>query len=225
MVASILVAIASQGIVSQFEDAKHEGTVDEMREIARAIVGNPNVVTNGARTDFGYVGDVGAMPGNLTALLTNPGSYATWDGPYITGSFAASDYENDEWGVAYTFTDTLLKSTGSGSDIEKIFAASSAALLNNSVEGTVLDADRQSPDTLYTDSVKIVLTYPDGAGSTTSPSATPNGNGFFSFSGVPVGNHRLRVISIPLSDTMSYEITVYPATDVTLEVIFPADIF
>jgi prepilin-type N-terminal cleavage/methylation domain-containing protein len=225
MIAGILVAIASQGIVSQFENAKHEGTRDEMREIARAIVGNPNITSNGTRTDFGYVGDVGAMPANLTGLLTNPGSYSTWDGPYIKGTFAAADYQNDEWGVAYTFTDSLLKSTGSGSDIDKIFAASTSALLGNAVEGTILDANRQAPGTSFTDSVKVILTYPNGTGGTTSPSSTPTASGYFSFTSVPVGNHRLRVISIPLSDTMTYEITVYPARDVTMEVIFPADIF
>lgn len=225
MIASILVAIASQGIISQFENAKHEGTIDEMREIARAIVGNPHIISNGARTDFGYVGDVGAMPANLAGLLTNPGSYSTWDGPYIKGTFAAADYQNDEWGVAYTFTDTLLKSTGSGSDIEKIFASSTSALTSNTVEGTLLDANRQAPGTSFTDSVKVILTYPDGTGGTTSPSSTPTASGYFSFTSVPVGNHQLRVISIPLSDTMTYEITVYPASDVTMEVIFPADIF
>jgi prepilin-type N-terminal cleavage/methylation domain-containing protein len=225
MVAAILVAIASQGIVSQFENAKHDGTRDEMREIARAIAGNPNTQANGARTDFGYVGDVGNMPPNLAALLTNPGGYSTWDGPYIKGNFAAADYQNDEWGVAYGLTDTLLQSTGSGTNIDKVFAASTQALLTNTVSGTVLDANRQAPGSGFVDSVRVMFTYPNGAGGMTNLSSTTNASGYFSFVGIPVGNHVLRIISMPLADTMTYEVTVYPARDVSLEVIFPADIF
>ena len=71
-----------------------------MEMLARAIVGNPSLTQNGARSDFGYVGDVGAFPPNLQALYQSPGGYATWDGPYVTTSFAvdSTGFKTDAWG-------------------------------------------------------------------------------------------------------------------------------
>jgi type II secretory pathway pseudopilin PulG len=224
-VIGILVGVATVKLMDAIDNAKFEATVAEMEAIAQAISGNPHIYSDGARGDFGYVGDVGALPPDLDALYINPGGYGTWNGPYIESATETYGYRSDAWNVAYIYTDTLLRSMGSGSNVDKILAASSAALLSNEVSGVVLDADCQIPQAAFVDSVIIVLSYPDGAGGMNTSATNPNADGSFSFGNVPIGNHLLRVIAVSESDTMTYPCTVYPGKDVSLSIIFPADLF
>ena len=225
IVLGVLAAVASRKIGQSIETAKWEHTKVELDELARAFIGNPETYANGARTDFGYVGDVGALPLNLDGLSQNPGGYSTWDGPYITDAFTSGDYKKDAWGTTYTYTDTLLRSTGSGSNIDKVFAISAASLLSNSVKGVIVDANKNIPGATYDDSVSVRLTYPDGSGGATTASTIPNSFGNFSFTGVPVGNHTLTIIFIPDSDTVTFAVTVYPGADSKLDIVFPADLW
>lgn len=225
IILGILAAVATRKLGDSVETAKWEHTKVELDELARAMVGNPEVYSNGARTDFGYVGDIGALPLNLDGLSQNPGSYSTWNGPYITDAFTSGDYKKDAWGTTYTYTDTLLRSTGSGSNIDKVIAISSASLLSNGVEGVIVDANKNIPGATYDDSVSVRLTYPDGSGGTSTASTTPSSFGNFSFAGVPVGNHTLTIIYIPDSDTVTYAVTVYPGADSKLDIVFPADLW
>ncbi|MCP4568454.1 MAG: prepilin-type N-terminal cleavage/methylation domain-containing protein [FCB group bacterium] len=224
LIIGVLAGVASKTFIETLDTAKFEATRAEMQALAFAIAGNPNVYTKGARTDFGYVGDVGAMPPDLDALVTNPG-LSTWDGPYIKGDFDNDDFKFDGWNTAYILTDSLLRSTGSGSNIDKIFIAATAKLLSNSVSGYFLDADRQRPGAIYKDSLTVILTYPDGSGGVANASTAPNANGNFAFSGIPIGNHNLRVIYIPDSDTVSYVVCVEAGRSLTLDVTFPADLW
>jgi general secretion pathway protein G len=225
IILGILSTIAVTRMGSSIGTARFEQTKKELDQLAFAIVGNPELYADGARSDFGYVGDVGALPPDLDALTQNPGGYATWDGPYINRGMASDDFKKDAWGTAYTYTDTLLRSSGSGSNIDKKFAGSSVELLSNSVTGTVLDADMTMPGASYRDSVTVQLLFPDGSGSMTTANVNPDNHGYFSFSGIPIGNQTLRVIYVPDSDTMNYDIAVYPNRDVRLGIIFPADLW
>ncbi len=225
MIVGILATVAVRKLGTSLETAKYEHTKKELDALAAAIVGNPNVFANGARTDFGYVGDVGALPPNLDALITKPGGFATWEGPYINRGVDLGGFKQDAWNVAYTFVDTLLRSSGSGTNIDKIIAHSTAALLANSVRGTVADADRDLPGTAYSDSLIVRLTFPDGSGSITTASVNPDETGYFSFAGVPIGNQTLSVIYIPDTDTVSYRVCVTPARVMKLDIIFPADLW
>jgi len=42
----------------------------EIQMIKRAIVGNPELKSNGIRNDFGYVGEMGRLPTSLTELMS-----------------------------------------------------------------------------------------------------------------------------------------------------------
>jgi hypothetical protein len=75
------------------------------------------------------------------------------------------------------------------------------------------------------DSLDIQIVYPNGVGGMTTASATPSHSGGFSFPNIPIGNHQLRVIFVPESDTMTIPITVYPKKTTRLEVVFPADLW
>ena len=71
------------------------GIAEEMRtgrldadRLAHAVAGDPDLVAGGTRSDFGYVGDIGALPSDWDDLVTNPG-YSTWNGPYVQDEFAS----------------------------------------------------------------------------------------------------------------------------------------
>ena len=221
----ILASIATHTMTESMATAKYEHTKKELEQLALAIVGDPSVYVAGARSDFGYVGDVGALPPDLDALVTNPGGYSTWHGPYISRNFDSDDFKKDAWGVLYVYSDTLLRSTGSGSNIDKIIASSTADLLANSIEGCVVDASGDVPGPVYRDSLQLELVYPEGSGGLATASTNPTATGNFSFSGIPIGNHSLRLIYLPDSDTTTYTVSVMPGRTVKLDLGFPADLW
>lgn len=224
VIMGILATVATMNFSSTLDTAKYEAAKSEMEGLARAIIGNPDLYDNGARSDFGYVGDVGALPANLDALVTNPG-YSTWKGPYIKGDFTAADFKSDPWGVNFQIIGTTLRSTGSGGNIDKLFAPSSAALLTNTVIGVVLDANQNAPGSTYKDSVSIQLLYPDGSGGTATVATAPTAAGSFSFAGIPIGNHTLRVICLPAHDTLDFTICIKPGSSPRADLTLPVDLW
>lgn len=225
VIIGILSSVAMLKMSSSVATAQVEQTKREMDQLAAAIVGNPSSYGAGTRSDFGYVGDVGALPASLDALVQNPGGYGTWNGPYIATGFSATDFKKDAWGADYTLGGVTLSSTGSGSSIDKPLASTSGALLANTVQGVILDADRTAPGSIYKDSLLIRLVYPNGTGGTTTGSTTPSSNGKFSFSNLPMGDRTLQVIYRPASDTVTMPITIYPGRTTTLDIVFPADLW
>lgn len=224
VILGILATIASLNFSSTVETVKQEATMAEMQALADAIVGNPAIVADGRRTDFGYVGDIGALPPNLDALVINPG-YANWHGPYVNPGITSDDFKKDGWNYQYVYTDTLLRSVGSGMHIDKVFAVNRAALLSNIIQGYISDADGTRPGGLYTDSLLVALTYPNGSGILSTTFTNPDARGRFQFVNTPVGVHLVRVIYIPDNDTTTYTIAVNPGRQTDLQITFPADLW
>jgi len=213
VIVGILAATAIRTGNHVTNSARVEETRQELDALARAIIGNPELQNNGVRSDFGYVGDVGALPANLDALYTNPGSYATWNGPYIENRFAqiSDDYKKDAWGTNYTYSGSVtITSTGSGSNIIRKLAASNDDLLHNSVNGVVLDLDGTPPGSIYKDSVSVKLTIPDGVGSMVTKTSGVDAGGYFSFDSIPIGNHDIDIIYLPDSDTLTRFVSTLP---------------
>lgn len=225
VILGLLSGIAIRQIGTQVNTAQYEQTKKELDQLALAIVGNPKLKTNGARTDFGYVGDIGALPPSLSALAVNPGGFATWAGPYIDPGPNGNDYLIDAWMSAYLYSDSIISSVGGGSNIDQRFAPSLTNLLANTVEGYLVDAGNQPPGTAYMDSVMVELIYPDGSGGLAVASTSLSASGNFSFGSIPVGNHALRSIHLPTSDTTIYQITVEPGSHLKLRLTHPADIW
>lgn len=224
VIIGILTGIAAMQFSETVETSKHEATRAELEALAFAIAGNPAIYTDGRRSDFGYVGDVGALPPDLDALFFNPG-YSTWDGPYIKGNISWDDFKRDAWNTEYVYVDTLLRSVGSGSDIDKIYTPSSASLLSNTVSGYILDAGSRVPGAKYCDSILVNMTCPDGSGGLANLIVNPDAGGNFSFFGIPIGDHTVSVIYTPDGDTVEYKINVSPGSDVKVEVLFPANLW
>ncbi|KAA3631991.1 MAG: prepilin-type N-terminal cleavage/methylation domain-containing protein [Calditrichaeota bacterium] len=215
VIAGILATIAIRSTVTITETGRVEITKTELKDIGYAISGNPNLENNGIRTDFGYVGDVGALPTTLNDLLTNPGGYATWNGPYVKNRFdqTPSDYLEDAWGVAYSYSGVDLTSTGSGTNIVHKVGQNTSEFLLNSVSGNIYDADGTPPGTIYKDSIVVLLTIPNGAGALVSKGIYPDLGGYFSYDSIPVGNHDLLIIYQPTNDTLRRLVSVLPNSE------------
>jgi prepilin-type N-terminal cleavage/methylation domain-containing protein len=211
VIMGILVAVAVQNGGHLFESVKVEETRQEMDALAYAIVGNPDLENHGIRTDFGYVGDVGSLPPNLDALYSNPGGYSTWNGPYVSNSFAqvSNDFKQDAWGDNYVFAGGIaITSTGSGSTIVRTLAAGADHLLVNQVTGTLFDLDGSAPGPVYDDSISVLLVYPNGTGGTTAKASTVDLGGYFAFDSIPIGNHTLNLVYEPTHDTLTRLVSV-----------------
>ncbi|MCH9032825.1 MAG: type II secretion system protein GspG [candidate division Zixibacteria bacterium] len=214
VIIGILATVALRTMSGAVDNSRHQEALEELELLSEAIIGNPELVSGGVRTDFGYVGDVGALPTSLDNLVTNPGGYATWNGPYIRYDFNedANDFKTDPWGVEYTYSGSVsIQSTGSGSSITKNFSNSSANLLATSVRGTILDRNGTPPGS-YADNISVQLSYPNGSGALTTLSVNPNSSGAFSFSEIPVGNHNISAIYQIVNDTLTNFVTVFPRT-------------
>ncbi len=225
VIAGILstVALRSGGMIA--DTARIEETKQELNALAFAIVGNPELENNGVRSDFGYVGDIGALPPDLDALVQNPGGYSTWNGPYIKQRFSqiTDDHKIDAFGREYSYeagvTITSLGTTTGGGgcggpvttgEIVKKLANTVSDLTVNQVSGNVYDLDGSPPGVDYKDSVMVRLTIPNGSGATQTRTITPGKDGYFAFDTVPVGVHDVEIIYTPNNDTLRRFITVLP---------------
>ncbi len=219
LIIGIITSIAIRSLRSSNETARTEQTKKELDQLAWAIAGQPDLVSGGQRTDYGYIGDVGSMPSNLDALVSNPG-YSTWDGPYIHDDFYPQDtsseteFKIDAWGSAYAYTDGLtITSQGGGTSITREIASSLDHLLRNRVSAVVTDLDNTPPGETYKDSITFLLTYPNGSGSMTTGTRYPAADGFVQFDSIPIGGHRMQVVYMPTNDTLTRIVTVEPGQD------------
>ncbi|HUU45032.1 MAG TPA: prepilin-type N-terminal cleavage/methylation domain-containing protein [Acidobacteriota bacterium] len=213
VIIGILATVALRSVQSGIESSRIRATQEEMDGLAWAIAGNPDLYANGLRSDFGYIGDVGALPSSLDNLVTNPGGYSTWDGPYISRRFTqdSDGFKEDAWGNAYTFTGGItIASTGGGSTpMTKSVAAAATDLTTNSISGTVNDAGGNPPGDSSV-AITVTVTYPDGAGGTTTSSTNPASGGAFSIPSIPVGIRSVEAVYRATNDTVTAYACVLP---------------
>lgn len=217
VIVGIIATVVLRGVGQMADTAKVEETKQELNMLANGIVGNPALQNNGVRSDFGYVGDIGSLPPNLDALYANPGSYATWRGPYVDNRFTQlpTDYKTDPWGALYSYGgSTEITSTGSGSPITRRLANSSSHLLYNRTGGTVLDLDGTPPGPDYVDSISISLIQPNGAGGYSTRTATVDPGGYFAIDSIPIGNHQLQIVYQPTGDTIRRYVSLTPNSEI-----------
>jgi len=212
VVIGILTAVAMKTMTTAVEDARRTKTEREMEMLTKGIVGDPTHISSSRRADFGYLGDIGAFPPNLTALMTNPG-YGTWKGPYLPAGYVedTNGYQLDEWGSAYTYTGGLtISSSGHGTPMVKKIADATSDYLLNAFTSYVKDASESPPGSIKKDSVNVRVTIPNGTGDTVTKTYRPLASGLFRLDSMPVGQHALNIIYVPQSDTLVRSITVLP---------------
>lgn len=216
----ILVALSTGSLTGSLNEARFQQTVLKLRQIRNAMVGDPDIKENGSRTSFGFLGDVGAVPGaddsagllqlsvgaGLSAFAVDATSRisAGWNGPYLGQGSTGDDYTLDAWGNVILFDHAPAGSSpytirskgadgsdgGTGLNQDIVMSIPKESVLVT-VQGFV--CDQGGP---FTGSTQVALNYPNGSGAVTTQTAVPDANGFFSFSNVPIG-----VRSIVLYDT------------------------
>lgn len=224
VIIGILAGVATIKLATSTDTVRYESTKAEMRAIARAILGaaEPGVPDDAG---FGYVGDIGALPPDVNALIFNTTGYATWRGPYLDTAMGSSQARRDAWEAEYVIMDMLIRSSGSGTNIDLVFVSGSGSLLNNSITGNVRSADGRPPGETYRDSFMVSLEFPDGSGGMNQATVNPDAFGYFAFNDIPIGRHRLQAIFIPDNDTLTYTVTIVPGTVAEIDAAFPADLW
>ncbi|MEW6411802.1 MAG: hypothetical protein AB1483_04920 [Candidatus Zixiibacteriota bacterium] len=212
VIVAIVAATALKSMRPGMENARKRKTEREMEMIMKGIIGDPSVmsVAGGVRSDFGYVGDVGAFPPNLDALVENPGGYTTWNGPYIPSQYM-DGYKIDEWGQEYIYDGALSLTTGgSSSQFRRHGSLDTTDILHNTLAGFVVDANDNPPGSDYADSIEVTITYPNGSGGLAANTANPDSTGHFSFSSIVMGQHLVEAVYLPEVDTLVRYVTVLP---------------
>jgi prepilin-type N-terminal cleavage/methylation domain-containing protein len=99
---TLMVGIIVPILYRVWESQEVDTTKDRMIKLKEAMVGNASQISNGVRTNFGFVGDLGQLPPDLDALI----SYGTF-GPYLSGGINSQSFKQDAWGNNFIYTYTL----------------------------------------------------------------------------------------------------------------------
>ncbi len=103
-----MVGIMVPFIYRVWEGNEIELTKSRMSDLKKAIVGDPRMVQNGIRTNFGYAGDSGQLPDAVSSSLF----------PYMPAGFDSGRYNLDAWGRAMIYT---AYTDGTGRRVRAIF--------------------------------------------------------------------------------------------------------
>jgi len=93
-------------------------------------------------------------------------------------------------------------------------------LTSNTVAGSITDAAGNPPGDSSV-AISITITYPDGAGSTTTSTVSPGSGGAFSIANIPIGNHRVDGVYRATDDTVTAFVSVLPKSGATVSLRLP----
>ena len=230
IILGIIASVAVSSLKNVDEIAKTEQTKAHLEKLGYAITGNPELISGGIRSDYGYVGDVGSLPATLGNLVVNPGGYSTWHGPYIKDDFSTgsgdSEYDNDAWGKTLVYSGGVtITSNGSGTAITRKLANASDDLLYNKVNLLITDIDNNPPGTDFKDSVKFLIYYPNGLGGITTKIAYPGADGLVQYDSIPIGIHTLKYVYLPVNDTLTRKVPVNTGQEYYAEIQYNDDVW
>jgi prepilin-type N-terminal cleavage/methylation domain-containing protein len=233
MILSLILTAAVKTWDVTLERGRFETTRRKLDQLASAIVGNPDLIVEGRRVDFGYVGDVGMLPVTLNDLIQDPTGLepdsSNWRGPYLRSTFNESSegYRTDGWGdtILYSRDSLFVRSHGGRglSDrsrwITRELGYTRDDLTGNEVSGRMLDIRGVPPSESllvgFPLRFRVEMDYPI-AGRVQTTQGYFNTAAEFYFSNVPQGAQTLRMAYIrdypPYFDTVQTvrDVTVYP---------------
>jgi general secretion pathway protein G len=213
LIIGVLSTVAIRTIDATRDRALFDQTAEEMKELAEAVVGDPGLLTDGRRVDFGFYGDVGRMPVDLRELVES--SDPNWNGPYIRRALGGDSvgYLHDAWGDPYVFDaiNGVISSAGNRKyPMTTPIVENLDHLRGNTISGSVVDSDLNPPGDA---SVAVDLYIRPGEDKYTSVDR----GGKYQFTEVPIGTHRIKAYSTTTLDSVVRWVTVAPRTDVVLD--------
>ena len=232
VIISILASVAFRAIDITRERANYDKTMKAMERLSQSIAGNPTLVAEGRRTDFGFVGDVGRLPGSLDELRTNTQNDSVWNGPYVRLPFEgdSSSYRTDAWGRDFQYLpeQAAITSLGNGkSPITYRIIEDTAFLFRNRISGTITDNDGNVPGAAAP-SIRVRLWLPDLQTGQMMPWDTfPEADGHYVFDEshfrVPVGTHEIMVVrNSGVAESLTKWVTVMPRVGAVADFRFPS---
>lgn len=215
-----LVTVGHQVIKKEREDK----TIEHMKRLKVAVMGDPLDARHGIRTSFGYFGDMGTLPSildNLYILGTQtPYSFsqslntgAGWNGPYINPETMEylnnlkKDYFRQDLQYTSPASFTPYMDSTVGVDVKERIASSgrdkqagtgddlSVVFFNNELYSRV-SGFIIDPAGNGVSGVPVAINYASN-GTLTSSSTTTGTNGSYSLTNVPYGNHSLSITPKP----------------------------
>ena len=212
MVVALVAVVAVTSIIvitDSLNESRFQDTLNKMHQIANAMIGDPSLKENGARTSFGFLGDIGAIPTaaqSISVLVTNSVPLPAWavdttvnfgigwNGPYLSGENSGTDYTKDAWGNAFVYSPTASPPTlvslgadgvagGTGYNQDITVTLPSELTTATTVSGYVTNHY-----SAFKTAVDVQLNYPNGSGVLVqTPYTVTTPTGFFTFSNVPYG--------------------------------------
>ncbi|MGQ9678166.1 MAG: type II secretion system protein [bacterium] len=221
LIIGVLSTVAVRTIDATRDRSLFDQTAKEMKELVYAMVGNPDIVANGKRVDFGFYGDMMRLPADLRELVENTTQSPSWRGPYLRRDFLQDSigYRFDAWGNPYTYDaiNGTIATLGNGKyPMTMRVTEAISHLTNNWIVGNVSDIDNAPPgDKAATIGIKLYL--PNGSFYFTRP----DGGGFYQFSPethgpVPIGVHKI-VATRPGGDSIIRWVTITPRSKVVVD--------
>jgi type II secretion system protein G len=212
MVIGLLAILSVAGIsvlTGSVDENRYDQTVNKIRLVRAALVGDPNMSLGGARSSFGYLGDMGGLPSTaqgLAALISAPGGASAftvdatnrfghgWNGPYLNAAIGGMNPLQDAWGrnFIYNLSGTAATITSYGAD-----GIAGGTALNQDIVITI--APEQWKATVYgfltdgtvsfTGAAQVEIRKADGNGgvSTTLISISAGTQGQFQAVDIPFG--------------------------------------
>lgn len=209
ILAAMIVPLGFQVLGSQREIS----TQEKLQHIKMAVLGNANLTSNGLRVSFGYLGDMGSMPQNLDSLVlkgTQPGFSsnsalgvgAGWNGPYLSGGFAADTHRIDEFNNPLDYLVNEYTNSNGQVVVARVRSAGRDRTLDTADDFSLEIFKNESLSTVTgyvknsggqpIQNVLVTINYPkDGLLSNTTVSTDKNG--FYQFDNIPYGIRSLTI--------------------------------
>ncbi|MFZ3138759.1 MAG: prepilin-type N-terminal cleavage/methylation domain-containing protein [Thermodesulfovibrionales bacterium] len=96
---SLMVGILVPMVYRIWESNEIDITKERMRDLKIAMVGDPKLIQNGVRTNFGFVGDNGQLPDNGEL----PGTISNALLPHMPSGYNPNKYNKDAWGKEFEY--------------------------------------------------------------------------------------------------------------------------
>lgn len=212
----LLGAIITPLAIQTLNNKRAVVTIGKLKEFKKAVIGDPRIIANEVRTNFGYIGDMGSLPSTLDNLYikgTQPDftldsakkTGAGWSGPYIDPSLLENlaSLKKDGYGNDFTYSTTEFTDPTVGATVSANIVSNGQ---NRSPGGgddisiNIYKGEAFSTVIGYvTDeggfripSVPVKINYPS-AGSLTQALTITDSSGLYTFNNIPYGNRSISV--------------------------------